>query len=93
MRFLSKVPLNESGFPVILSFTMTKAMEMRLLGRIRQDARVLSGKPVIAGTRISVEFILKLLAQGMSHEDVRAQYPRLHAQDIQAALLYAAKRS
>lgn len=70
---------------------MTKEMESRLLDRIRQDPKVLAGKPVIAGTRIAVDFILKLLAQGLSREDILAEYPRLKPQDVQAALLYAEK--
>jgi len=51
----------------------------------------LTGKPVIAGTRISVDFILKLLSQGISQEDILREHPRLRAEDIQAALLYAGK--
>lgn len=70
---------------------MTKLLEARLLGRIRLDPRVLTGKPVIDGTRISVDFILKLMAQGMAQERILSEYPRLKAEDIQAALLYAEK--
>ncbi len=68
---------------------MTKVIESRLLERIRQDPRVLTGKSVIAGTRISVDFLLKLMAQGMPEEEILDEYPRLKHQDIQAALLYA----
>ncbi len=70
---------------------MTKLTESRLLGRIRQNPKVLAGKPVIAGTRIAVDFILKLLAQGQTRETILSEYPRLRPQDIQAALLYAEK--
>lgn len=70
---------------------MTKVIETRLLERIRQDPRVLAGKPVIAGTRISVDSILKLMAQGMSEEQILREYSRLKHEDIQAALLYAGK--
>ena len=70
---------------------MTKVLEARLLERIRTDPRVLTGKPVIAGTRIAVDFILKLLAQGMNQADILHEYPRLKSEDIQAALLYAEK--
>lgn len=70
---------------------MTKAVEARLLERIRRDPRVLTGKPVIAGTRIAVDFILKLMAQGFSQKDILHEHPRLAAEDIQAALLYAEK--
>ena len=65
--------------------------EAKLLSRIRTDPRVLTGKPVIAGTRIAVDFILKLLVQGMEREDILREHPRLRAEDIQAALLYAEK--
>ena len=68
---------------------MTKVIESRLLERIRQDPRILTGKPVIAGTRISVDFILKLMAQGMPENKILHEYPRLKHEDIQAALLYA----
>ena len=68
-----------------------KAIESRLLERIQTDKRILTGKPVIAGTRISVDFILKLLAQSMSQADILHEYPRLKSEDIQAALLYAEK--
>ena len=70
---------------------MTKVLEAKLLERIRLDSRVLTGKPVIAGTRISVDFVLKLLAQGLSQAEILAEYPRLKAADIQASLLYAEK--
>lgn len=70
---------------------MTKVTESRLLGRIRQDPKVLGGKAVVAGTRIAVDFILKLLAQGQTQEAILSEYPRLRHQDIQAALLYAEK--
>lgn len=66
---------------------MTKVIEARLLERIRQDPRVLTGKPVIAGTRISVDFVLKLMAQGMPEDEILSEYPRLKHEDIQAALL------
>ena len=55
------------------------------------DPRVLAGKPVIRGTRIPVDFILELLAEGWSHEDILENYPQLTEEDIKAALRYAAK--
>jgi uncharacterized protein (DUF433 family) len=51
----------------------------------------MTGKPVIKGTRIPVEQILKLLAQGLSSDDILKDYPHLKKDDIMAALLYAAK--
>jgi uncharacterized protein (DUF433 family) len=58
--------------------------------RITIDPKILVGKPVIRGTRIAVEFLLELLAEGWSHEQVLANYPQLAPEDIHAALHYAA---
>ena len=58
--------------------------------RIILDEKVLTGKPVIRGTRISVEFIVDLVAQGWSVEQILRNYPMLKKQDIEAALKYAA---
>jgi uncharacterized protein (DUF433 family) len=55
------------------------------------DPKVLSGKPVIRGTRISVEFILDLLANGWTIEEILENYPQLKKEDVIAALKYAAK--
>jgi len=55
------------------------------------NSEVLSGKPVIKGTRIPVYLILELLAAGMSVDDVLEEYPELAREDIQAALEYASK--
>jgi uncharacterized protein (DUF433 family) len=57
--------------------------------RIIINPAVLSGKPVVAGTRISVEFVLGLLAQGWSTEDVLKEYDHLKREDIVACLAYA----
>ncbi len=54
---------------------MTRVLEAKLLERIRLDPRVLVGKPVIAGTRIGVDFILKLLAQGLPQSEILRNYP------------------
>ena len=58
--------------------------------RITVNPRILGGKPIIEGTRISVEFILELLASDVSEEDILADYPHLHREDIRACLRYAA---
>lgn len=65
--------------------------EEKLLNRIVVNPKVMTGKPVIKGTRIPVEQILKLLAQGLSPDDILKDYPHLKKDDITAALLYAAK--
>jgi uncharacterized protein (DUF433 family) len=62
-----------------------------LLQRIEIDPKVMVGKPVIRGTRIPVELILEKLAAGLTPEDLRRSYPRLTAEDISAALLFAAQ--
>ena len=65
--------------------------EGRLLQRIVMDPRVMVGKPVIKGTRLTVEYVLGLLAHGASEEEVLAEYHRLGREDIQACLLFAQK--
>jgi uncharacterized protein (DUF433 family) len=53
--------------------------------RIVQNPKILGGKPIIAGTRVPVELILKLLAQKMDVGEILRQYPRLTKEDINAA--------
>ena len=60
------------------------------VGRIEMNAGVMQGKPVIRGTRIPVELLLRKLAEGATMEDLLDAYPRLVAGDIRAALAYAA---
>lgn len=57
--------------------------------RIIIDPEILVGKPVIKGTRLSVEFIIDLLAQGWSETDILRNYPGLTQEDIKACLSYA----
>jgi len=58
-------------------------------GRIVIDPKILVGKPVIRGTRIAVEFVIDLLAEGWSHEQILSNYPHLKPEDITACLRYA----
>lgn len=58
---------------------------------ITQDHKILGGKPIIAGTRMSVEAILELLASDMSIDDILKEYPFLKRNQIQAAIEFAAK--
>ena len=58
--------------------------------RIEINAGVMQGKPVIRGTRVPVELLLRKLAEGAKIEDLLDAYPRLAADDIRAALEYAA---
>ena len=58
--------------------------------RIETNEKILVGKPIIKGTRIAVEFILELLANGWTTEKILKNYPQLKREDIQAALEYSA---
>jgi uncharacterized protein (DUF433 family) len=58
--------------------------------RVEINPSVMQGKPVIRGTRIPVELLLRKLAEGATIEDLLDAYPRLAANDIRAALAYAA---
>ncbi len=66
-------------------------MERQLYQRISVDPTVMAGKPVIRGTRIPVEMVVRMLAQGISEDEILREYPRLQAEDIRAALAYAAR--
>ncbi len=57
--------------------------------RIAVDSAVLAGKPVVKGTRLAVELIVELLAQGWTESEILANYPGLTREDIQACLGYA----
>jgi len=59
--------------------------------RITVDPEILAGKPIIKGTRIPVELILDLLANGWTTEEILENYPQLKKEDITAALKYAAQ--
>lgn len=62
-----------------------------LLKRIHLDPKVMVGKPVIRGTRITVEHIMNELAAGMSIPEILKEYPHLKEDDIRAACAYAAR--
>jgi len=64
-------------------------IEETLLRRITANPDIFGGKPIIRGMRISVEFILSLLAQGEMPETILADYPGLEADDVRACLAYA----
>lgn len=65
--------------------------EKFLLDKIVIDPRVMMGKPVIKGTRLTVEFILNLLAHGATFQEIMAEYKGLTQEDIQACILFASK--
>lgn len=56
--------------------------------RIISDNSILLGKPTIKGTRLSVEFLVKLLAAGWTEEQILENYPRLTKEDLQAVFAY-----
>ena len=61
------------------------------MARIVANPGILGGKPIVDGTRLSVEHILGLLANGMSNEEIIKSYPILNEESIRAVLAYAAK--
>ncbi len=65
--------------------------EKNLLERITVDPEVMVGKPIIKGTRIPIETILRLLVHGKSKEEIKESYPRISNEDITACLLFATK--
>jgi uncharacterized protein (DUF433 family) len=65
--------------------------EQRLLNRIACDPRVVVGKPVIKGTRLTVEFVLNLLAHDSTIQEILDEYDGLTREDIQACLLFASQ--
>jgi uncharacterized protein (DUF433 family) len=58
---------------------------------IKSDPEVLGGKPCVRGTRLSVEFLLELVAGGASPKDILAAYPQLSQEGLGAAFRYAAE--
>jgi uncharacterized protein (DUF433 family) len=62
-----------------------------ILKRITANPKVMVGKPVIRGTRLTVGFILGLLAHGVTAEEILREYSGLAAEDINACLLFASK--
>lgn len=65
--------------------------DQQLLERITLQPEVLVGKPVIRGTRLSVEYILGLLAHGATYDEVLNEYQGLTLEDIHACILFATK--
>jgi uncharacterized protein (DUF433 family) len=65
--------------------------DQNLLEHIVIDPKVMVGKPVIRGTRLTVEYILKLLARGATEQEILDEYEGLTVEDIRACLLFATK--
>jgi uncharacterized protein (DUF433 family) len=63
---------------------------MAITDRIEINPKVMMGKPVIRGTRLTVEFILRKLSEGATERELLEAYPKLTREDIHAAIRYAA---
>lgn len=63
----------------------------KLLGRIILNPKIMAGKPIIKGTRLSVQYILNLLANGYTVDELLEEYNGLKKEDIIACLLYASE--
>jgi uncharacterized protein (DUF433 family) len=63
---------------------------MTIIDGIEVNPKVMMGKPVIRGTRLTVELILRKLSEGATERDLLAAYPKLTREDIHAAMRYAA---
>jgi uncharacterized protein (DUF433 family) len=75
--------------PVLLT-CLYRRFTMTITDRIEVNPKVMMGKPVIRGTRIPVELILRKISEGASEADLLEAYPKLTHEDIQAAIRYAA---
>jgi len=65
--------------------------DQQLLERITCDPKVMVGKPVIRGTRLTVDYVLNLLAHGSTVDEILDEYGGLKAEDIRACLLFASR--
>ena len=72
-----------------VGYLKIQEVKMRYRDRIEVNPDVLLGKPIIKGTRISVEFILELLVNGWDMEQILKNYPQLEKEDILAAIEYS----
>ena len=68
-----------------------KVCDQELLQRIVCDPAILGGKPVVRGTRLSVDYLLGLLAHGASYDEILGEYRGLEEADIHASLLFASR--
>jgi uncharacterized protein (DUF433 family) len=66
-------------------------MSVKLLERIETNPQIMMGRPIVKGTGIPVEAVLKRLAQDVSLEGLKRQYPQLTEEDVKASIFYAAQ--
>jgi uncharacterized protein (DUF433 family) len=85
---VSFTPLSSARRKYILMVRIMGSM-INWQDRISLDPKILVGKPVIKGTRLAVEFVIDLLANGWTQSEILQNYPRLTHEDIQACLCYA----
>jgi uncharacterized protein (DUF433 family) len=78
------------GARAVLECKKQKTATMPKLDRITADPAILGGKACIRGMRIAVSLVVNLLANGMSTDEIIAEYPDLEPEDIRQALQYAA---
>ena len=64
-------------------------MKIKWQDYVEERKEIMTGKPTFKGTRLTVEFVLKQLGTGMSHQELLDQYPTLKPEHIRAAMLYA----
>ena len=74
------------------TFCPEQPMGKEWKNKIVIDPEILAGKPLIEGTRISVEFVIDLLARGWSTKQIMEEYKHLKEDDVQACLAYADDR-
>lgn len=72
-----------------MSFEVIKVLFENSMDRIERNPAIMSGKPLIKGTRLTVEYIISLLGNGMSIDDILSEYKGLERADILACLQYA----
>ena len=86
----SPLNLNKGMIYITIGEVMMQNHE-KLLQRITIDPKVMTGKPVIKGTRLTVQFILELLGEGSAIEEIIHEYDGLTKEDIMACLIYASE--
>jgi uncharacterized protein (DUF433 family) len=69
---------------------MPRRVVVTIIDRIENNPKIMMGKPVIRGTRIPVEILLRKLSAGATEADLLERYPKLTHEDIQSAIRYAA---
>ena len=69
---------------------MSERRGLLMFDRIVSNPAILGGKPIVRGTRISVELILEWVASGATRDDILRKHPHLKAADVEQALAYAA---